>query len=160
MRASMVAYALVLVAVAGAARKSDNAGGDSPVAKVIELLQENKMKVQADLDAESKEMVEYSEFCDTTSSDKAYAIKTAERKIADLNAAILNGEAQVAALQDEVSTLGSEMAEKERKLIEASGERKKDKDDFTATEKELVTAVDQLDRAVVIIKREMSFAQL
>merc|ERR1719261_2346654 len=129
-----------------AAGKTVNSDADSPVQKVIELLQANKMKVQVDVDAEAKEMAEYSEFCDTTTSDKGYAIKTAERKIADLNAAILNGEAQVAALNDEVSTLGTEMAEKERKLMEASGERKKDNADFTATEKELVTAVDQLDR--------------
>merc|ERR1719310_2381938 len=159
MRASTVVCAFVLVAVAGAVRKSNNGAQDSPVQKVIELLQENKMKVQADLDAEAKEMTEYSEFCDTTSSDKAYAIKTAERKIADLTAAILNAEAQVASLEDEVSTLGTEMAEKERKLTEASLERKKDKEDFQASEKELVKAVDQLDRAVVIIKREMSFIQ-
>merc|ERR1719428_499482 len=151
-----VLCALLCVAAAG---KTVNSDADSPVQKVIELLQANKMKVQADVDAEAKEMAEYSEFCDTTSSDKGYAIKTADRKIADLTAAILNGEAQVAALNDEVSTLGTEMAEKERKLVAASGERKKDNADFTATEKELVTAVDQLDRAVVIIKREMSFAQ-
>merc|ERR1719428_70041 len=151
-----VLCALLCVAAAG---KTVNSDADSPVQKVIELLQANKMKVQADVDAEAKEMAEYSEFCDTTTSDKGYAIKTADRKIADLTAAILNGEAQVAALNDEVSTLGTEMAEKERKLIEASDERKKDQADFQATEKELVTAVDQLDRAVVIIKREMSFAQ-
>merc|ERR1719310_1026980 len=159
MRASTLIVALALVAGAAALRKSNNEGKDSPVQKVIELLQENKMKVQADLDAEAKEMTEYSEFCDTTSSDKAYAIKTAERKIADLTAAILNAEAQVASLEDEVSTLGTEMAEKERKLTEASLERKKDQADFQASEKELVKAVDQLDRAVVIIKREMSFIQ-
>merc|ERR1719337_5921 len=99
-------------------------GGDSPVAKVIELLQENKAKVQADLDAETKEMVEYSEFCDTESSEKGYAIETAERKILDLTAVIQDGEAQVASLDDEVATLGSEMAAKEQKLVEATQERK------------------------------------
>merc|ERR1719161_1449201 len=103
--------------------------------------------------------MEYSEFCDTTTSDKTYAIKTANTKIADLMAAIQDGEAQVAALNDEVSTLGTDMAGKESKLAEATSLRKAGSAEFAATEKELVAAVDQLDRAVVIIKREMSFVQ-
>jgi len=132
---------------------------DSPVAKVIELLQENKAKVQADLDAEAKEMVEYSEYCDTESSEKGYAIKTAEGKILDLTAVIQDGEAQVAGLNDEVATLGSEMAAKEQKLVEATQERKAKQAEFKATESALVESVDQLSRAMVIIKREMSFLQ-
>jgi chromosome segregation ATPase len=148
---------LLLICVVGAAAGK---GGDSPVAKVIELLQENKMKVQADLDAETKEMVEYSEFCDKESSDKAYAISTAERKILDLTAVIQDGESQVASLDDEVSTLGTDMAGKERKLLEVSDARKAKKGEFTATEKALVESVDQLSRAMVIIKREMSFVQV
>jgi len=148
---------LLLVCVVGAAAGK---GGDSPVAKVIELLQENKMKVQADLDAETKEMVEYSEFCDKESSDKAYAISTAESKILDLNAAIADGEGQVASLNDEVATLGTEMAAKESKLADVTGERKAKKAEFTATEKALVESVDQLSRAMVIIKREMALLQV
>eukprot|EP00746_Dinoflagellata_sp_MGD_P124357 gnl/MRDRNA2_/MRDRNA2_58948_c0_seq2.p1 gnl/MRDRNA2_/MRDRNA2_58948_c0~~gnl/MRDRNA2_/MRDRNA2_58948_c0_seq2.p1 ORF type:complete len:689 (+),score=222.42 gnl/MRDRNA2_/MRDRNA2_58948_c0_seq2:83-2149(+) len=135
-------------------------GGDSPVAKVIELLQENKMKVQADLDAETKEMVEYSEYCDKESSDKAYAISTAEKKILDLTAVIQDGEAQILSLNDEVSTLGTEMAAKERKLLEVTDERKAKSAEFKATEKALVESVDQLSRAMVIIKREMAAAFL
>jgi len=148
---------LLLICVVGA---SAGKGGDSPVAKVIELLQENKMKVQADLDAETKEMVEYSEFCDKESSDKAYAISTAESKILDLNAAIADGEGQVASLNDEVATLGTEMAAKESKLADVTGERKAKKAEFTATEKALVESVDQLSRAMVIIKREMALLQV
>jgi len=150
---------LLLICVVGAAAGK---GGDSgsPVAKVIELLQENKAKVQADLDAETKEMVEYSEFCDTESSEKGYAIETAERKILDLTAVIQDGEAQVASLDDEVATLGTEIAAKESKLVDVTSERKAKKAEFTATEKALVESVDQLTRAMVIIKREMSFVQV
>merc|ERR1712025_1247052 len=52
------------------------------------------------------------------------------------------------------------MAEKERKLIEVTDERKAKQTEFKATEKALVTSVDQLSRAMVIIKREMSAAFL
>merc|ERR1719335_2178036 len=139
---------------------SAQAATDSPVAKVIDLLQANKAKVQADLDAESKEMVEYAEYCDTETSEKGYAIETAERKILDLTAVIQDGEAQVASLDDEVATLGTEIAAKESKLVDVTSERKAKKAEFTATEKALVESVDQLTRAMVIIKREMSFVQV
>lgn len=132
---------------------------DSPVAKVIELLQENKLKVKADLEAEAKEMVEYSEFCDTESSEKGYAIKTADRKMLDLEAVIIDANAQIASLADEVSTLGTETAGKESKLAEATSIRASEKAEFEATEKALVGSVDQLSRAMIIIKREMSFVQ-
>jgi len=132
---------------------------DSPVAKVIELLQENKLKVKADLEAEAKEMVEYTEFCDTESSEKGYAIKTADRKMLDLEAVIIDANAQIASLADEVSTLGTETAAKESKLAEANSIRASEKAEFEATEKALVGSVDQLSRAMIIIKREMSFVQ-
>merc|ERR1719281_2007820 len=132
---------------------------DSPVAKVIELLQTNKEKVAADLEAEAKEMVEYEEFCDSESSEKGYAIKTADRKILDLTAVIQDGDAQIASLDDEVATLGSDMASKEKKLADANAVRASEHSEFKATEAALVTSVDQLSRAMIIIKREMSFIQ-
>jgi len=132
----------------------------SPVQKVIELLQENRIKVQKDLEAEGKEMAEYATFCDDESKDRGYAIQTATRKIQDLEAAIQNGDAQMLGLNDELVTLGTEMGQKERQLAAANAERKMQRSDFQATEKELDTAVDQLQRAVNIIKREMSFVQV
>merc|ERR1719191_1071716 len=79
-------------------------------------------------------MIEYTEYCDTESSEKGYAIKTADRKILDLEAAIQDGESQVLGLNDEVATLGSELAEKESKLTAATAERSKESADFKATE--------------------------
>jgi hypothetical protein len=133
----------------------------SPVQKVIELLEDNKVKIANDLAAEEKEMAEYTDFCDKESSDKGYAIKTATSKIEDLTALITKCEAKIPAYEDEIATLGTEVASKQKQLYEATELRKKEAADFSATEKELSTAIDQLDRAVTIIKREMpSFAQL
>merc|ERR1719395_296556 len=114
---------VTLVGFAAATRRLNTAGSDSPVAKVIELLQENKMKVKNDLDAEAKEMAEYSEFCDSEISEKTYSIKTSTRKLAELNAAILEGQANVESLDDSIATIGSQMAEKESQLVAATDER-------------------------------------
>merc|ERR1719191_1080942 len=99
-------------------------------------------------------MAEYSEFCDKESSEKGYMIKTADRKIGDLQATIEDCNTKIPAYEDEVSTLGSEVAAKTKQLYEATEVRKGQKGDFEKVEKELMTSIDQLDRAVTIIKRE------
>jgi len=144
---------LILVVSAGAVNVS-------PVQKVIELLEDNKVKITNDLAAEEKEMAEYTEFCDKESTDKGYAIKDAVRKIGDLTATITDCESKIPMYQDEIATLGSEVASKDKQLYEATALRKKEKADFDASEAEMVTAIDQLGRAVTIIKREMSFTQV
>merc|ERR1719335_1179754 len=58
--------------------------------------------------------------------------------------------------EDEIATLGSDVASKSKQLYETTALRKKEKADFDAAEGELMTSIDQLDRAVTIIKREMS----
>lgn len=117
------------------------------------------MKVKNDLDAESKEMAEYADFCDSGISEKTYAIKTGTRKLAELNAAILEATAQVSSLDDSIATIGSKMAEKQQELLAATTQRDKEKADFKATEAELVTSIDQLNRAITMIKRGTSFVQ-
>jgi len=131
----------------------------SPVQKVIELLQENKIKIQSDLSAEEAEMQEYSAFCDDETSEKKYAIKTSGRAIVDLQAKLQDGDAQVEGFESEISSLGTSMAGKEQQLGGATADRMSGKKDFEDIEKELVTSVDQLDRAAITIKRATSLLQ-
>jgi len=131
----------------------------SPVQKVVELLEECKAKVQKDLDAESKEMEEYTTFCDDTMKDKAYAIKTADSQIADLSGDIEDATASIAELEDEITTVGTEIAGKEKELHEATTVRKTAHEAFVASEKEMVASVDELMRAVAELKQGMAFVQ-
>jgi len=131
----------------------------SPIQKVIELLEENKEKLQNDLAAEEKEFEEYANFCDDEVKAKDHAVKSAGRRIEQLNAALEDNSARIVVANDEVSTLGTSVANTEGEVVTATGERRAEKNDFTASEKELVEAVDQLDRAIMLIKREMSFIQ-
>jgi len=142
------------VSLASASSVDRSAASISPVQKVIELLEENKMKIANDLASEEKEMGEYAKFCDDESTTKGYAIKDAVRKIGDLGAVIEDAESKIPMYEDEVATLGSEVADKDKQLYEATEVRKKEKADFDASEKELMTSIDQLARAVGIIKRE------
>merc|ERR1719515_423044 len=124
--------ALILVCLLGVASCT------SPVQKVIELLEENKVKIANDLAAEEKEMAEYTDFCDKESSDKGYAIETATSKIEDLTALIEKCTSKIPMYEDEIATLGTEVAAKQKQLYEATELRKKEKADFEASEKELV----------------------
>jgi chromosome segregation ATPase len=128
--------------------------------KVVELLDECKAKVAKDLAAEASSMEEYTTFCDDELKDKAYAIETATSKIGDLEAAIADAEATIAEASDEITTLGSVLASKNKEMYDAGTVRKEGNADFVAAEKELVTTVDQLSRAGALIKKEMSFAQV
>merc|ERR1719321_1409819 len=123
----------------------------SPVQKVIELLEDNKVKISNDLAAEEKEMTEYADFCDTESSEKGYNIKTAISKIEDLKAIVEENTLKIPGLEDEVSTLGREVADKQNDLVEAKKVRDAERADFVAIEKDLVTSIDQLGKAAEII---------
>jgi len=131
----------------------------SPVQKVVELLDECKAKVQKDLDAEAKMMEEYTTFCDDELKDKAYAIETAGRSIGDLSATVESATAQIAALSDEIATLGSTIGAKDAELGEATKVRAAGNEDFVAAEKGLLKDIDMLGRAATVLKRGMSFTQ-
>merc|ERR1719454_2039046 len=131
----------------------------SPVQKVVELLEECKAKVQKDLDAEGKAMEEYTTFCDDTMSEKAYAIKTAESQIADLNADVEDATASIAELEDEIAALGAEIAGKDREVKEVTVVRKTAHDAFVASEKEMLATVDEIMRALTELRNGTALVQ-
>merc|ERR1719443_991278 len=75
-----------------------------------------KAKIEKDLAAESQGMEEYVQFCSDESKEKGYAIKTASSSIADLSAVIEDSKATITEKDDEVSTLGTVISEKEKEL--------------------------------------------
>merc|ERR1719388_637995 len=84
--------------------------GNSMIAKVIEMLGEEKDKIKVDLAAEEKTMSEYMQWCDDTQTELFYGIKSAKSKIEELTAVITDSTAQIAALDEEITELGSEIA--------------------------------------------------
>merc|ERR1719333_939902 len=66
-------------------------------------------------------MEEYMQFCDDQSTDKVNAIKTATRQIQDLQATIEQSGAIVVEMDDEIATLGTSIATKEKELSKQQG---------------------------------------
>lgn len=132
----------------------------SPVQKVIEMLGDCKGKVEKDLAEEKTAMQEFTAYCDDGAKDKAYAIETAAGSIEELKATIEDSTAAVTTSDDEIATLGTAISKKEAELDKATAVRKKEHGNFVVAEKELVESVDQLGRAVQVLKKGKSFTQM
>jgi len=152
-KSAAVSMLLVMLTAASGSRVS-------PVQKVIELLDSCKAKVQSDLDADAKAMAEYTAFCDKELEEKGLAIKTATRSISELDADVVNNEAVISAAEEDIAAVTEAIAEKEREMASASAERATEQEGFAASQKEMVESIDEIARAVSLIKQKpASFLQ-
>merc|ERR1719163_2406133 len=104
-------------------------------------------------------MTEYTTWCDSESTQKEDAIATAGRTLDELDATIEESEGTISALTAEIEDLAGKISASEGDLANATGIRTSEKAAFDATEKELVETQDSLERALVMIKRNMGFMQ-
>jgi len=149
----MAGLALFLLAAVGATKVS-------PVAKVIELLDELTGKVNGDLAAEETMMEEYTKWCDSESNEKEDAITSNKRTIGDLEAEIADASARISELGTEVEELAGKISSAETELSDATKVRDEEKATFEGSEKEMVDTIDGLERALVVLKRgQTSFLQ-
>merc|ERR1719160_2141058 len=107
----------------------------SPVQKVIQLLDDLKGKVQADLANEGKLMEEYTNWCDEEANEKEDAITSSKRDIKDFKATIEDATASIATLTSTIDELTGKISTSEGDLKSATGIREKENADFTAAEK-------------------------
>merc|ERR1719346_263505 len=96
------------------------------------------------------------EWCDDTSKNTAFAIQTATKSKAQLEAKIQELTSDMDAASTKIDSLASEIATGESELKDATLIRGKENADFAASEKELVASIDALSRAVAILQREMA----
>merc|ERR1719456_660012 len=102
----------------------------SPVQKVIQLLDELKGKVEADLASEEKLMEEYTSWCDEEANEKEDAITSSKRTIGDLEATIEDAKASVVTLTSDIDDLTSKISTSEKELSSAKGIRKEEHEVF------------------------------
>jgi len=135
---------------------SAEASAANPLGTVLSLLDELTAKVSNDGEVEAKAYAEYVEWCDETSQNVAYAIETASKEKSKLEANIgeLNSDIETASAR--IDDLASAIATAEGEVTAATQIREKEAGDFAASEKELVTSLDQLTRAIGILEREMA----
>eukprot|EP00746_Dinoflagellata_sp_MGD_P158151 gnl/MRDRNA2_/MRDRNA2_86403_c0_seq5.p1 gnl/MRDRNA2_/MRDRNA2_86403_c0~~gnl/MRDRNA2_/MRDRNA2_86403_c0_seq5.p1 ORF type:complete len:741 (+),score=315.79 gnl/MRDRNA2_/MRDRNA2_86403_c0_seq5:99-2321(+) len=130
--------------------------GNSMIAKVIEMLGEEKDKIKADLAAEETTMGEYMQWCDDTQTELSYSIKSGTAKIEDLTATITDNTAQIAALDEELAELGNEIAARQSDMDEAIAIRTKDHEIFLKSEAEQMATVEELESMGVALKKQIA----
>jgi len=152
----MVSVCIAMLLVAAAAEEHKSAlAVSSPVQKIVQLLEECKTKTQGDLDAESKAMEKYTQFCDDEANDKKYALDTASRQLEDLSAAVEDAQATIASRSEEVTDLGTEISGLNGDIYKAKEERTSEHQTFLEGEKALITTINQLGEAIVMVKKSM-----
>jgi cell division protein FtsB len=124
---------------------------DSTITKVVKLLQEMLDKSKGDGTDDRTVFAKFKCYCDTTTAEKKKAIEETTAAIEAAEAQLNDLRAMNTKLSQEVAKLESDMASNAAAREEATAIRNKEKEDFTKEEADLVTGVDQLDRAVNLL---------
>jgi len=131
-------------------------GKSNPMASVISLVDDLVANVKKDGEAEQKAYNDYFEWCDDTAKNADYAIETAQREKAELEAKIGELASNIEAGASKIEELAASIAADEAELKDGTVIRKKEADDFSKSENELMEAIDALARAIGILEKEMA----
>merc|ERR1719160_701498 len=150
---SGVSMFLVFLAVSGVSGEQMQS---NPLGKVFELMGALEAKIVKEGEAEEKAFKEFFEWCDESSKNLNYEIKTAKKSQEKLTAKIDELASDIEVSDSKVEDLAKAISTNEADLKEATAIREKEAADFAVAEKELMDTVDTLDRAVSIISTEMA----
>jgi uncharacterized coiled-coil protein SlyX len=149
------AIALLLLAVVAPRSVCGDEEGN-PIQKVLGMISDLQAKIIHEGEEAQKVYEEYAEFCEDRSKELGFEVKTGKATVEDLSAVIAEAAADVASLTTKVEELAEKIGKDEKELKEATGVRNKEKATFDAEEKELLSVVDTLGRAIGILEKEMA----
>jgi len=140
----------VLFLAAGAATGSA-AGGDKTITKVVKLLQGMLDKSKVDGKADQDAYATFKCYCDKTTEEKNEAVTAAAAEIERMQAFLADKRAENAKLSQEVFDLKKSMDANEQTRAEMLQIRNTENAAFLADESDMVTGIDQLDRAIGLL---------
>jgi hypothetical protein len=138
-----------------ASRAHEKQQGNAMIAKIIEMLGDEKEKIGKDMEAETAQMDEYFTFCHREEDEKNYQIGRSNKKIDEKSAIIEDNTAQITALDEEIADLGTEMAHLVADQTKEDELRAEQKAEFKIREKEQIIMVDELSRLEVELEKQM-----
>lgn len=154
------AAVLVACQAVSLAQGSKDGNTVNPIEKVVQLLSNLQAKVIAEGQDTQKVYEEFSEWCEDSSKQVKYEIKSAKEQAEELKATIAKSSADEDALNSKIEDLTAKIAADERDLKAASGVRAREKSDFDTEDKELAEDVNTVQRAISIIEKESGGAAL
>jgi len=128
----------------------------TPIEKVLQMLSDLESKVITEGKDAQKVYDEFAEFCETRSKNVGFEIKQGTAEVNELKAAIAQGAATAQSLNAKIEELAAAIATSSGDLKAATEIRAKERAAFDAQEKELTDVIGTLQRAIVILEKEMS----
>merc|ERR1719333_922339 len=136
--------AIGLLGVAAATQRA----ADTPVTKVVELINEMKAKIEADGKAEQKVYDKFACWCEKTTARKAGAIEDAKASIEELSQTVLKLKGKTATLKAEIAQLEKDIAGNIDGPKEATSIRDRETADYNQERSDLEQAIGALERAI------------
>merc|ERR1719424_683136 len=148
----MMRIAAVLIPALLAAGFSSAAATDqSPMSKVVELIQELKAKIEADGKAEQKVYDKVACWCEKTLARKAASIDAAKETIDKTQAEIIELKGKLGELGATIKQLEKEIAENEEGRKEATEIRDKENEDYQGERTEAEQCIGALESAIKVM---------
>jgi len=111
-------------------------------------------------EAQQKAFDKYVAFCKDGTKDTEFEITTHKASIEDQTATIGKATSDEAAAAEKIEGLAAAISTNSADVEAATKIRKKEKEDFGVAEKELVDAVDTLERAINVLQRKLKGSAL
>lgn len=156
----LIAFSVFTAAVANDANLDSvlDQGAGNTVQKVIKLL--NEMKDQLEKEA-AEDQAMYDKlvcWCETNEKEKTKAIEVANSRITDLMTNSQEFIAKAAQLEVDIAQQKKEVAQNTKALGEATGIRAKELEEFRNDEKDMISSISSLSRAVETLGSQHSAA--
>jgi len=139
-------------------------GAVDPLGKVFELIEGLKNKVVADGEREEVAFHKYMDYCGKSSKNVQYEIGQTTSLSEKLAAKVTELSSSIEVADSKTSDLAAAISKAEAELKGATDIRKTEAEEFKAGEKELMSTVDTLERALSTLEKQLSsgasFAQL
>lgn len=127
---------------------------NTPMGKVLQLLNDLKLQLEEDSHKEGELYNAYNQWCDLETQESKQTIATATAKIEDNEATLQEQEAFRAQTNSEIEALIAKISENEGDLKEAEAKRAEERQTYVETEKQMVEAIDQLERALEVLAKK------
>merc|ERR1719316_420550 len=147
--------ALFLATVQGNVVKEHQDSSVSPIEKVLSMLSNLEAKIIREGQTAQKTYDEFAEWCEDRSRNVGFEIKDGKAEVAEQKATIESSTAEISSLQAKIEEVADALTVDESDLTAAQKIRDTEKADFKATEKDLLETIDILERAILILEKEM-----
>lgn len=132
----------------------------NPLMKCVQLLGDLQQKVVTDGEIENKMFEKFSEWCEDETSSNQYALKTAKAKAESLAAAIEKEASKISSASATIDELAGTVTRNRKDLEAATAIREKERSDFEAADAEMASTIDQITRAIGILRKNLQGTSL